>query len=106
MLQCGDLWQSEYAPLHAAMLRGEMEPRYLVAEGENRQADSLIGSMTLLFATLPQRRCRFLKACVYDGIAGCPKIASTLTACRCRQLALNSRGFVSIWQLSFSVARS
>lgn len=42
------------------MLRGELEPRYLVAEGENGLADSVIGSMTPLFVALPQRRAFFL----------------------------------------------
>lgn len=59
-LQCGDLWQSEYAKLHAEILSGDVEPRYLVAEGENGLADSLVGLVTQLFVALLQRRAFFL----------------------------------------------
>ena len=34
-LQCGTGWQRNYTRMHAAMLRGEVEPRYLAAIGEN-----------------------------------------------------------------------
>lgn len=40
-LHCGDLWQSEYAAMHAAMLRGDVESRFLMAQGENGLADAL-----------------------------------------------------------------
>lgn len=42
------------------MLRGQVEPRYLVAEGQGGLADALVGPVTQLFVALLQRRAFFL----------------------------------------------
>ncbi len=46
--------------MHAAMLRGELEPRYLVAVGHNGLADSVIAAVSLLFVAILQKRALFL----------------------------------------------
>lgn len=46
--------------MHAAMLRGDMEPHYLVAIGENGLADSLLGAVTMLYIAVLQRRAFFM----------------------------------------------
>lgn len=50
------MWQSEYTRMHAEMRSGDRDPRYLVAEGENGLADSLVGPVTLLFVAMLQKR--------------------------------------------------
>lgn len=59
-LQCGDGWQPEYAAMHAAMLRGEVEPRFLVAQGMNGLADSMVGAISMLYVAVLQRRAFFM----------------------------------------------
>ena len=53
-LQCGDGWQSEYAALHAATLRGELPPRYLVVQGINGLADSMVAAVSMLYLAVLQ----------------------------------------------------
>lgn len=53
-LQCGDGWQSRYTAMHAAMLRGELPPRYLVVEGIAGLADSLVGAVSMLYLAVLQ----------------------------------------------------
>ena len=53
-LQCGDGWQSEYAALHAATLRGELPPRYLVVRGINGLADSMVAAVSMLYLAVLQ----------------------------------------------------
>jgi hypothetical protein len=53
-LQCGNGWQREYAAMHAAMLRGELPPRYMVVQGTNGLADSLVGAISMLYVAVLQ----------------------------------------------------
>lgn len=55
-LECGSTWQAEYRDMHAAMLRGDIPPRYLVANGVNGLADSLTGATTMFYLAVLQNR--------------------------------------------------